>query len=33
MGKDGQIATFEAAGLARVNDQAPMTKDSLFRIY
>lgn len=33
LGKDGQIATFEAAGLARVNDQAPMTKDSLFRIY
>jgi CubicO group peptidase (beta-lactamase class C family) len=33
LGKDGQIATFEAAGRARVNDQAPMTKDSLFRIY
>jgi CubicO group peptidase (beta-lactamase class C family) len=33
LGKGGQIATFEAAGLARVNDQAPMTKDSLFRIY
>jgi len=33
LGKDGQIATFEAAGLARVNEQAPMTKDSLFRIY
>ena len=33
LGKDGQIATFEAAGLARVNDQAPMTQDSLFRIY
>jgi CubicO group peptidase (beta-lactamase class C family) len=33
LGKDGQIATFEAAGLPRVNDQAPMTKDSLFRIY
>jgi CubicO group peptidase (beta-lactamase class C family) len=33
LGKGGQIATFEAAGMARVNDQAPMTKDSLFRIY
>lgn len=33
LGKDGKIATFEAAGLARLDDQAPMSKDSLFRIY
>lgn len=33
LGKDGKIATYEAAGLARVDDQAPMTRDSLFRIY
>lgn len=33
LGKDGRIATFEAAGLASVDDQTPMTKDSLFRIY
>lgn len=33
LAKDGEVATFETAGLARVNDQAPMTKDTLFRIY
>lgn len=33
LGKDGQIATYESAGIARINDQAPMSKDSLFRIY
>lgn len=33
LGKDGKIATYESAGIARLNDQAPMSKDSLFRIY
>ena len=33
LAKDGEVATFETAGLARVNDQAPMEMDSLFRIY
>lgn len=33
LAKDGEVATFETAGLARTEDQAPMTKDSLFRIY
>ena len=33
LGKDGKIATFEHAGLARLEDQRPMEKDSLFRIY
>ncbi len=33
LAKDGQVATFETAGLARVDDQAPMQMDSLFRIY
>lgn len=33
LAKDGEVATFETAGLARIDDQAPMTKDSLFRIY
>lgn len=33
LGKDGEVATYEAAGLARVDDQTPMSKDSLFRIY
>lgn len=33
LAKDGEVATFETAGLSRVNDQAPMEKDSLFRIY
>ena len=33
LAKDGKIATFETAGYARIDDQAPMTKDTLFRIY
>lgn len=33
LGKDGKIATFESEGLARVDDQRAMDKDSLFRIY
>jgi len=33
LAKNGEVATFESRGLARVNDQAPMTKDTLFRIY
>ncbi|MFK7864635.1 MAG: serine hydrolase domain-containing protein [Pseudohongiellaceae bacterium] len=33
LAKDGQVATYETAGLARVDDQAAMEKDSLFRIY
>lgn len=33
LAKDGEVATYETAGLARVDDQAPMAKDSLFRIY
>ncbi len=31
--RDGKVATFDHAGLARVDDDAPMDKDSLFRIY
>lgn len=33
LAKNGEVATFESAGLNRVDDQTPMTKDSLFRIY
>ncbi len=33
LAKDGHVATYETAGLARIDDQAPMTKESLFRIY
>lgn len=33
LAKDGEVATFETAGLARVDDQTPMQMDSLFRIY
>ena len=33
LARNGEGATFETAGLARVDDQAPMTMDSLFRIY
>ncbi len=33
LAKDGEVATFETTGLARVDDQAPMQLDSLFRIY
>ena len=31
--KNGEIATFEASGLARLDDQQPMELDTLFRIY
>ena len=33
LAKDGEIATFETSGLASVDTQTPMTKDTLFRIY
>lgn len=33
LAKDGQVATFETAGLASVDTNTPMTMDSLFRIY
>jgi CubicO group peptidase (beta-lactamase class C family) len=33
LAKEGKVATFEAAGFNKVDDQAPMTEDSLFRIY
>lgn len=33
LAKNGQVATFETAGLNSVDTQTPMTKDSLFRIY
>ena len=33
LARNGEVATFESAGLARVDDQATMTMDSLFRIY
>ena len=33
LARNGEVATFESAGLARVDDQAPITMDSLFRIY
>jgi len=33
LAKDGKIATFDAAGYASIEDQRPMTKDTLFRIY
>ena len=33
LARNGEVATFESAGLARVDDQEPMTMDSLFRIY
>ena len=33
LAKDGDIATFETAGYSRIDDQTPMTKDTLFRIY
>lgn len=31
--RNGKVATFDHAGLARIDDNAPMDKDSLFRIY
>ena len=33
LAKDGNVATFESSGFARLEDQAPMQKDTLFRIY
>ena len=33
LAKDGEVASFKTAGLASVDTQTPMTKDSLFRIY
>lgn len=33
LAKDGKVATFKHAGMARIEDQAAMTQDSLFRIY
>ena len=33
LAKDGEVVTFETAGLARIDDQTSMTQDSLFRIY
>lgn len=33
LAKDGKVATFEAAGVQSVDTGAPMTRDSLFRIY
>ena len=33
LAKDAKVATLESAGFARLNDQIPMRKDTLFRIY
>jgi CubicO group peptidase (beta-lactamase class C family) len=33
LARDGKIATFESAGYASIEDQRPMSKDTLFRIY
>ncbi|MEZ5492630.1 MAG: serine hydrolase domain-containing protein [Gammaproteobacteria bacterium] len=33
LAKDGNIATFKSAGMASIEDNRPMTRDSLFRIY
>jgi len=33
LAKDGEVATFDKAGLSRIDDQSPMEMDSLFRIY
>lgn len=33
LAKDGEVATFETHGMASLNSQTPMQKDSLFRIY
>lgn len=33
LAKDGKIATYDSAGYASIEDQRPMTKDTLFRIY
>ena len=31
--RNGKVATFESEGIARIDDSAPMARDSLFRIY
>lgn len=33
LARDGQIATFNSAGMASIEDNRPMTLDTLFRIY
>jgi len=33
LAKDAKVATLESAGFARLDDQIPMRKDTLFRIY
>lgn len=33
LAKDGEVATYEHSGIARLEDDASMTMDSLFRIY
>lgn len=33
LAKDGNIATFQSAGMASIEDNRPMTRDALFRIY
>lgn len=33
LARDGQVATYESAGYASIEDQRPMTRDTLFRIY
>lgn len=33
LAKDGKIATYESAGYVSIEDQRPMTRDTLFRIY
>ncbi|ALO46534.1 serine hydrolase domain-containing protein [Pseudohongiella spirulinae] len=33
LAKDGKVATYETAGYASIEDNRPMTKDTLFRIY
>tara|TARA_R100001039_G_C1853122_1_gene114281 strand:+ start:2877 stop:4175 length:1299 start_codon:yes stop_codon:yes gene_type:complete len=33
LARDGKVATYESAGFASIEDQRPMTRDTLFRIY
>lgn len=33
LARDGKIATYDSAGYASIEDQRPMTRDTLFRIY
>lgn len=33
LAKDGEVATFKSAGFASIEDNVPMSKDTLFRIY